>query len=377
VFSFWEQNTWFEHVEFCIVGSGIVGLSAAIHLRRKHPNAKILVLERGVLPDGASTKNAGFACFGSLSEIAADLKIMSEDQVVQLIENRWKGLALLRKNLGDNNIGFLNLGGFEIFRPSDSAQFNASLEILETMNDALKTIIPGAPVYSRVDNQINSKGFQGVSGMILNRAESQIDTGKMMLNLIKKAQQLDIQLLHGIQVDGFEEHSKTVQLNTSVGKISTRKLLLTTNGFAQQLLPDLDVKPGRAQVLVTSPIPSLKFEGTYHLDEGYFYFRNFGNRVLLGGGRNLDIQGETTYSHQTTDFIQAHLEQLLKTIILPETEYKIEYRWAGTLGLGISKQPIIEAISDQVFCGVRMGGMGVAIGSKAGEDLAELASNSN
>jgi flavin-dependent dehydrogenase len=91
MFSFWEQVTWFEHVEFCIVGSGIVGLSAAIQLRRKHPKAKILVLERGVLPNGASTKNAGFACFGSLSEIVSDLKTMSEDQVIQLIENRWKG----------------------------------------------------------------------------------------------------------------------------------------------------------------------------------------------------------------------------------------------------------------------------------------------
>lgn len=372
MFSFWEQNTWFEHVDFCIVGSGIVGLSAAIHLRVKHPKAKILVLERGILPNGASTKNAGFACFGSLSEIASDLKSMSEDQVLQLIEKRWKGLELLRHNLGDANIGLLNLGGFEIFRQEDSSQFEASIEILDRMNHSLQSIIPGPPVYSRVDNQILSKGFKNVSGMILNRAESQIDTGKMMFNLIKKANQLDVLLLHSVQVDSLEEYPQNVQLNTSAGKIYCRKLIVTTNGFAQQLLPEIDVKPGRAQVLVTSQIPSLKFKGTYHLDEGYFYFRNYENRVLLGGGRNLDVQGETTYSHQTTDFIQDHLEHLLKTVILPETEFQIEYRWAGTLGLGNSKSPVISAISDRVFCGVRMGGMGVAIGSKAGADLAEL-----
>jgi glycine/D-amino acid oxidase-like deaminating enzyme len=372
MFSFWEQNTWFEHVDFCIVGSGIVGLSAAIHLRVKHPKAKILVLERGILPNGASTKNAGFACFGSLSEIASDLKSMSEDQVLQLIEKRWKGLELLRHNLGDSNIGLLNLGGFEIFRPEDNSQFDASLEILDRMNLSLQSIIPGPLVYSRVDNQIQSKGFKSVSGMILNRAESQIDTGKMMFNLIKKANQLDVLILHSVQVDSFEEHPQNVQLNTSAGKISCRKLLVTTNGFAKQLLPEIDVNPGRAQVLVTSQIPSLKFEGTYHLDEGYFYFRNYENRVLLGGGRNLDIQGETTYSHETTDYIQDHLEHLLKTVILPETEFQIEYRWAGTLGLGNSKSPVISAISDRIFCGVRMGGMGVAIGSKAGADLAEL-----
>lgn len=157
-----------------------------------------------------------------------------------------------------------------------------------------------------------------------------------------------------------------------MGKISCRKLLITTNGFAKQLLPELDVHPGRAQVLVTSQIPSLKFQGTYHLDEGYFYFRDYKNRVLLGGGRNLDFQSETTYSHQTTDLIQDHLEHLLKTVIIPETDFQIEYRWAGTLGLGKAKAPVISAINERVFCGVRMGGMGVAIGSQAGEDLAEL-----
>lgn len=372
MFSFWEQNTWFEHVDYCIVGSGIVGLSAAVHLRRKHPKAKILVLERGILPDGASTKNAGFACFGSLSEIASDLKSMSEEQVLQLIEKRWKGLELLRNNLGDSKIGLLNLGGFEIFRPEDSTQFDASLEILERMNHSLQSIIPGAPVYSRVDGQIKDKGFKNVAGMILNRAESQIDTGKMMFNLIKKAQDLDILILNGVHVDTFEEHQQNVQLFTSAGKIRCHKLLITTNGFAKQLLPELDVKPGRAQVLMTSQIPSLKFKGTYHLDEGYFYFRNYENRVLLGGGRNLDIEGETTYSHQTTLPIQEHLIKLLKTVILPNTEFQIEYRWAGTLGLGNSKTPLISAVSDRIFCGVRMGGMGVAIGSQAGEDLAEL-----
>lgn len=377
MFSFWEQNTWFEHVDYCIVGSGIVGLSAAVHLRRKLPQAKILVLERGILPDGASTKNAGFACFGSLSEIASDLKSMTEDQVLQLIEKRWKGLELLRSNLGDSNIGLLNLGGYEIFRPEDSAQLEASLEILDRMNLSLQRIISGAPVYSRVDSKIKSKGFNNVSGMILNRAESQIDTGKMMFNLIKKAQELNILILNGVQLDSFEELQQSVQLNTSVGKISCQKLLITTNGFAKQLLPELDVKPGRAQVLVTSQIPSLKFQGTYHLDEGYFYFRNYENRILLGGGRNLDIQGETTYSHQTTEFIQEHLVNLLKTVILPETEFQIEYRWAGTLGLGKAKTPLISAVNDRVFCGVRMGGMGVAIGSQAGEDLVELVLSTN
>jgi len=38
-----------------------------------NPNAKIIVIEKGMLPQGASTKNARFACFGTVSEILEDI----------------------------------------------------------------------------------------------------------------------------------------------------------------------------------------------------------------------------------------------------------------------------------------------------------------
>ena len=72
--SYWEYTSWFSNIDYAIVGSGIVGLCCALRLRERFPDAKILILERGALPQGASTKNAGFACFGSISEILDDLK---------------------------------------------------------------------------------------------------------------------------------------------------------------------------------------------------------------------------------------------------------------------------------------------------------------
>ena len=80
--SYWEIKTWLTNIDFTIVGSGIVGLNCALQLKKRFPKAKILILEKGMLPQGASTKNAGFACFGSLSEIIDDLKKHSEDAVL-------------------------------------------------------------------------------------------------------------------------------------------------------------------------------------------------------------------------------------------------------------------------------------------------------
>jgi glycine/D-amino acid oxidase-like deaminating enzyme len=150
------------------------------------------------------------------------------------------------------------------------------------------------------------------------------------------------------------------------------QLHFATNGFASQLLPDLDVAPARAQVLITSPISDLKVRGTFHIDEGFFYFRNVGNRLLLGGGRNLDIEGETTSEMQISRLIQGKLDELLSQTILPDSDYTIEHRWAGIMGVGQQKRTIIKRLSDNVSCSVRLGGMGVAIGTSIGKESAEL-----
>jgi hypothetical protein len=69
VLSYWEQQSFFGPVDIAIIGAGLVGLTAAIYLKERRPNWRIVVLERGALPSGASTKNAGFACFGSILEL--------------------------------------------------------------------------------------------------------------------------------------------------------------------------------------------------------------------------------------------------------------------------------------------------------------------
>jgi glycine/D-amino acid oxidase-like deaminating enzyme len=151
----------------------------------------------------------------------------------------------------------------------------------------------------------------------------------------------------------------------------TKKMLFATNGFASTLTNGA-VKPARAQVLITKPIAGLDIKGTFHLDRGYYYFRNIGDRILLGGGRNLDFDSETTTEFGQTEVVQKKLEQLLKEVILPDKNFQIEHRWSGIMGIGNSKNPIVSQLSENVYCGVRLGGMGVAIGSLIGQELADL-----
>ena len=125
-------------------------------------------------------------------------------------------------------------------------------------------------------------------------------------------------------------------------------------------------------MLITSPIKDLHIKGTFHLEEGYYYFRNINNRILLGGGRNLDFETEKTTQFGETTLVQNKLENLLKTIILPNTAFEITHRWSGIMGIGSQKKPIVKQLSENSYCGIRLGGMGVAIGSLVGKELADL-----
>ena len=102
--SYWERKTWLNNIDYAVIGSGIVGVSCALSLREKFPDSKIVVFEKGMLPSGASTKNAGFACFGSLSEILDDLNSHSEEEVIQLVRSRVDGLAIASKNIGRQSV---------------------------------------------------------------------------------------------------------------------------------------------------------------------------------------------------------------------------------------------------------------------------------
>ncbi|MGK0385467.1 MAG: gamma-glutamylputrescine oxidase [Patiriisocius sp.] len=366
--SYWEKQTWLSDIDIAIIGSGIVGLSCALQLRIQQPDAKIVVFEKGMLPSGASTKNAGFACFGSVSEILEDLKTHTEDEVISLVSQRLEGLQTLRATLSDEAIAYHEWGGYELFPETDTTLFETCLEKMEYINTLLYPIF-NAPVFSVVDTPF---GFQKVAHKaIFNKFEGQIDTGNMMKSLLQKATSQGILILNNASVARISENNTGPTLWVQETPISAKKICIATNGFAQQLLEE-NVEPARAQVLVTKPIKDLAIKGTFHLDCGYYYFRNIDNRILFGGGRNLDFKTENTTETGLTPLVQDHLEDLLKETILANIPFEIDTRWSGIMGVGKQKKPIVKQIQPHVYCGVRLGGMGVAIGSTIGKELAVL-----
>ncbi len=198
----------------------------------------------------------------------------------------------------------------------------------------------------------------------------------MMKNLIELAVKNGVIILNGVAISKINDIGNYVELLSDVGIFKAKKVIVATNGFAKELLKIKDVMPARAQVLITKPIKGLKIKGAFHYKQGFYYFRNINDRILFGGGRNLDLKTETTTQIELNNNIQDHLDGLLKKMILPGIKFEVEHRWSGIMGVGNEKRPIIKYVTKNVLAAVRMGGMGIAIGSMVGEIAAEKISES-
>ena len=370
--SFWEKETFYAHRDIIIVGSGLVGLWSAYYMKKNIPQANILIVDRGAIPTGASTRNAGFACIGSATELLAHAREAGEQRMLEIVAMRYEGLSRIQKVFGKKEIDYERYGGYELITDKQYGKLKQLKNDLGWLNITLRKAIKNEKTFRIADKKIKDFGFKQTSHLIESKTEAQLHSGKLLQALLKKVQGMGVQVFTQTEIKSFQKTNGKIILQTNLPvSLSADQLLICTNGFAAELLPEIDVIPVRGQILVTSPIKKLPFRGAFHFDEGFYYFRNLtGNRVLLGGARNAAIAAENSNEFATTSTIQAELERFLSTVVLPKQKYSIEHRWSGIMGMGSGKFPVIKRIEKNIYCAVRMSGMGVALSPVVGDIVA-------
>jgi glycine/D-amino acid oxidase-like deaminating enzyme len=256
--------------------------------------------------------------------------------------------------------------------PISSEQLQENINYINTI---LKPITDTKKTYRLVDEKISEFGFGNTKHLVKNNLEGYLHSGKLVKALLHKVQGMGVQVFNQIEISSFEKKDGKIEVSTNQQiNFSTDQLLLCTNAFTKRLLPGIDIVPARGQVLLTSPIENLPWKGTFHSDEGFYYFRNLGNRVLLGGARNKAFKEEETTELTTSGFIQNELEKYLDEVVLPafKGQFTIDYRWAGIMAMGSEKLPIVKQLEENIFCAVRMSGMGVALAPVVAQQIADM-----
>ena len=364
--SYWEREFFPQKSDLIIVGAGFTGLSAAIHAALKFPNWRILVLERGAEAEGASSKNAGFACYGTIGEILSDIQLMGKEAALNLVCERLEGLAFLKDIVGEHHMDWQKLGGTEVYLKGEEDAWDESLSHLENLNQGLKELTQANNLFQECAVPQNLKS--GI-GAIYSPLEAQLHPAKALRVLQSKAQELGVKILKGVEVLNYYQEQDW-RLETTAGNWICDRLLYCTNAFGMPGT-ELDIVPARNQVLISKAFDHGLPLGNYHAQEGYLYFRTVGRRLLIGGARHLDTEAETTSQLGLNTFLQDHLKRFVAEDLQMQG-FEVEQQWSGIIATGKSKQFIAKALKPNLwYCG-RFGGMGVALSTKAGKEIVDL-----
>lgn len=363
--SFWEKQYNRQEFDVIIIGAGFTGLFSAWFILIENPKAKIAICDTSFPPPAASTRNAGFACFGSPTEILDDLSKESVEAVIERVQMRLQGLEDLKLICGKEAINFTDYGGFEIFHSHDKDLFDKTLNQLPYLNSLLH------PFNGKDTFEISDQSQHAFENAIKINFEGQLDPFLTWKSVYSKVIAHEGTHCIGQKAINISSSGSKTLVSTESQILTSQQVLVATNGFTKQLLPETNIIPARAQVLITKPIKNLNLKGSFHMDRGFVYFRNVGNRVLLGGYRNLDAAAEETDNIALNAIIQDSLDLLLKKEILADHSFEIDHRWSGIMGFGKNKEKdfLLEEPMPNVYLAVRLGGMGVAISSA----LAKLA----
>lgn len=368
MFSYWEKNFWFQETDFCIVGSGYVGLLSSIFLKQKYPNKRITLLDSKAIPQGASTKNAGFCCFGSIGELWDDLETVGEAELVDLIRLRYNGLKRLEETISFDAIDFQPSGGEEVF--TSKAEFDKVAQNLTRLNAITAEATGIEKVFIIKNSRFKSNLYPQV---IENKYEGQLNPVKLLKRLQNKAKGLGVEIHYGSALTSWNREGKKgydLIINKDFS-LKCNQLLLTTNAFTAALISDLDIQPKRNQVHISAPMDLENLRGTFHNNKGYLYFRNVGSdRLLIGGARDMDPLIESTIEFGANRLIQEYLVSFVKNHL--DMEFQIDQSWSGIIATGNSKFPIIRKTAQGPYVAARLGGMGVATGAEVAKRIVDL-----
>jgi len=367
--SYWERSVLLRKFDFLILGAGIIGKQIALKIRKKNPNARIGIVDRSPISYGASTRNAGFACFGSVSEIVDDFKRSPQEEVLKLLHKRLNGIQALVKDFGADAIGYRNTGSYEIY--TDQEEFDDAKTHYQSINTLIKD-------YTGLQDSFQWRStehlkMQCMDECLFNPHEGMINSGMLNETINHLTHQAGIIPLYGLTITQFTKDADGYSLlSDNDMTLSCSQLIIASNAFSSQLMPELDVVPARGQIIITKPIENLPFDGIFHNDKGYIYFRNIDDRVLLGGARNYFECEETTYDMNGTNAVYEHLKNYLQTVILPGRQFEIDMHWSGIMAMGEEKIPIVKKVDDHLILCVRMSGMGVALGPVLSDEVADM-----
>ena len=365
-----------EHsCDVAIVGGGFTGISAALHLAEA--GVEVSVLENNYVGFGASGRNGGFCCLGGgrLSDSKLDQQVGREGRL------EWRGAELAAIALVEELTTRL---GIDVDRHSDGeTELAHRPKDFARMQEDVAHYAENYGVEARLIQQgdLEAEGMNaGFYGAISTPVGFALNPRKYITGLAAAAEEAGAKIFHHSGVTRVAKTSKGYVLSTPTGKVIARRLIIATNGYSSEDVPDWlagRYMPTQSSIIVTRPLTQSEL-GTQGWTSGQMaydsrhllhYFRLMPDNRMLFGVRGGLIASEGA-DQRAIRRARADFDQMFPTWKDVETPHS----WSGMVCIARNEMPFVGEVPEHpgMFASLCYHGNGVAMASYSGALLADL-----
>lgn len=327
-----------------MIGGGVTGCSCALTLAER--GARVRLFEAREIAGGASGRNGGFALRGPAVPYDVARAQLGHEPARRFMALTERALDRMAELAGDalRRVGSLRL-----------AHDDAEVDALRAEHDALRE--DGFAV--EWADELEPPLDRLYRGAILHPHDGAIVPARWVRRLARLAAD------SGADV---REHSPV-----DVSDVDADVVVVAADGFTASVLPELaaQVVPTRGQVLVSEPLPELRYPRPHYARHGYDYWQQLPDgRLVLGGQRDASFATEDTDVEETTDAIQSRLDVLAEQLVGGRP--RVEHRWAGIWGTTPDLMPLVGPVPgrEQVWVAGGYSGHGNVPGFACGDLVA-------
>jgi gamma-glutamylputrescine oxidase len=326
-----------DKADVLIVGGGIAGTSLLWHLDQRRIDA--VLVEREHIAWGASGRNAGFLLAGVASSYAEAVATYGREKAREVWEITNENHDRMIEAARGQDVGHRRLGS----------------AIVPASDEERALLVESAQLLSEDGFEARWDGAR-----LVNPRDGEINPSRMVAALGRQARSRAIR--EGVGVTALHARAHDVLVSAGEAECEAGVVILATNGYTSQLMPEVKIQATRAQMLATAPESRRLVDMPVYSNFGYRYWRQLpGGEVLIGGWRDTTLETEKTVDAEPTREVQEHLDGAVREL---GATAEVTHRWAGTMGFTESGLPMsgpLEGMKNVYLCAGFTGhGMGFA-----------------
>jgi glycine/D-amino acid oxidase-like deaminating enzyme len=357
--------------DVAIVGGGLTGLSAAIHLRRKGASVALFEAER--VGWGASGRNGGFCTTGLSIGMLEAIDRFGFDVAKRLYLTYDDAIDLVERLIDEEAIdcNFARTGKLSLAcKPSHYERLAAAHELLNARLGRDTLLVPRASIRTEV-------GTDFYYGGLVEPQAAGLHVGKFVRGLEAAAIRLGAHVLEGARVTRLVETSdQRVEVQSTRGKVTAKQVLVATDGYTDGLVPHYRrrIVPVGSFIVATEQLePSLVDEliprrrMAADSKNLLYYFRITPDNRMLFGGR-----AQFALSNPSSDARSAKILEAGMVQVYPQLAgRRIDYAWGGQVGMTLDRMPHAGQHKG-IYYSLGYNGHGVQMATYMGRQMAEV-----